>query len=338
MLLGFLGGGTLGLCFAALTEVYLLPTAYGTFFGVGLIEESAKAIVLIAVARSVPVHDPREGMILGATVGAGFAAFESSGYALKAFLENADDHGVLNIVGTEAVRAVSAPFGHIMWTAILGGALFASWAGGRPHLTRRVGLTFIGIVVLHAMWDASNGWAITLTQGILGDGWTLDWPRTKDWVGFPTGQELEVYNAISFALLVIIAADRDAVAGPAAGGRTAARSAVELTAEALGDPAQEGDLALAQMRSALAGEAAEHVEAGVLEAQRHADVGADPDLPAWPAARPPRARCACPGRHAACDPRAAGGSRSPPGGRPCPRRCRAPRRSRRHGAPPRGRR
>jgi protease PrsW len=205
VLLGFLGGGTLGVCFAALTEVYLLPTAYGTFFGVGVIEETAKAIVLVAVARSVPVHDPREGMILGATVGAGFAAFETSGYALKAFLENADDHGVLNIVGTEAVRAVSAPFGHIMWTSILGGALFAAWSGGRPHLTRRVGLTFLGVVVLHAMWDASNGWAITLTQGILGDGWTLDWPRTKDWVGLPTGQELEVYNAISFGLLVLIA-------------------------------------------------------------------------------------------------------------------------------------
>ena len=205
VLLGFLGGGTLGVCFAALTEVYLLPTAYGTFFGVGVIEESAKAIVLIAVARTVPVHDPREGMILGATVGAGFAAFETSGYALKAFLENADDHGVLNIVGTEAVRAVSAPFGHIMWTAILGGALFAAWAGRRPNSTRRLWLTFLGVVVLHAMWDASNGWAITLTQGILGDGWTLDWPKTKDWVGFPTGQELEVYNAISFALLVILA-------------------------------------------------------------------------------------------------------------------------------------
>jgi protease PrsW len=101
VLLGFLGGGTLGVCCSALTEVYLLPTAHGTFFGVGLIEESAKLIVLIAVARSLPVHDPREGIVLGATVGAGFAAFESSGYAVKALLENADNHAVLNIVGTE---------------------------------------------------------------------------------------------------------------------------------------------------------------------------------------------------------------------------------------------
>ena len=79
----------------------------------------------MAAARGLSTRQPREGMILGATVGAGFAAFESSGYALKAFLENVDDHGVLNIVGTEAIRAISAPFGHIMWTAILGGAIFA---------------------------------------------------------------------------------------------------------------------------------------------------------------------------------------------------------------------
>jgi protease PrsW len=71
VLLGFLGGGTLGLCFAALTEVYILPTAYGTFFGVGLIEESAKAIVFLAAARGLATRHPREGMILGATVGAG---------------------------------------------------------------------------------------------------------------------------------------------------------------------------------------------------------------------------------------------------------------------------
>jgi hypothetical protein len=63
---------------------------------------------LLAVARGLSTRHPREGMILGATVGAGFAAFESSGYALKAFIENIDEHAVLNIVGTEAVRADGA--------------------------------------------------------------------------------------------------------------------------------------------------------------------------------------------------------------------------------------
>ena len=43
---------------------------------------------------------------------------------------------VVNILETEAFRAVLAPFGHITWTALLGGALFASSRGGRFHLTR----------------------------------------------------------------------------------------------------------------------------------------------------------------------------------------------------------
>jgi protease PrsW len=101
---------------------------------------------------------------------------------------------------------VSAPFGHIMWTAILGGALFAAWAGGRPRLTRRVGLTLLGVVTLHAIWDGSNGYAIILTQGVLGQGWSLGWPNTEDWIGYPTGQDLVVFNAITFLELVLIAA------------------------------------------------------------------------------------------------------------------------------------
>ncbi len=196
VLLGFLGGGTLGLLCAALTEVYLLPTAMGTFVGVGFIEELAKGLVLVAVARGVETRTPRDGMVLGATVGAGFAAFESSGYAFRALIENGADHAVINIVSTEAIRAVSAPFGHVMWTCLLGGALFAS---------RRVLWTFVGVVALHAAWDASNGLSIILTQGVLGEGWNFDWPNTEDWIGVPTGQDLAFYNAISAAMLVAIA-------------------------------------------------------------------------------------------------------------------------------------
>ena len=218
--------------FAAVTEVYLLPTAYGTFFGVGLIEESTKAIMLIAWRAALQYTTARGDGPRG-DGGRRVAAFEKLGYALEAFLENATTTASEHR-GTEAVRAVSAPFGRIMSTAVLGGALFAAWAGGHPHLKRRVCLTFLGVVVLRAISDASNGWTITLTQGILGDGLTLDSPQTKDWVGFPTGQELEVCNTISFALLVILAAHRDAVARAPAGGRTRPRLAVELTADALG--------------------------------------------------------------------------------------------------------
>jgi len=80
----------------------------------------------------VKVRVPRDGMVLGATVGAGYSAFESAGYALGALIQYTDDRPVLNVLQTEAQRAVLAPFGHITWTAILGGAIFASaWTTGR---------------------------------------------------------------------------------------------------------------------------------------------------------------------------------------------------------------
>ena len=135
VLLGFLAAGTLGVVTTALLEVYLLPAAAGTFIAVGFIEEVGKGAVLLAVAHRVHHREPRDGMVLGAVVGAGFAAFESAGYALQAMLDNIDERPVVNILEIEAFRAVLAPFGHITWTALLGGALFASSRGGRFRVT-----------------------------------------------------------------------------------------------------------------------------------------------------------------------------------------------------------
>ena len=146
VLLGFFMAGTLAVVSTALLETYLLPAAKGTFIGVAIIEELGKLIVLIAVAHRVRHRGPRDGIVLGAIVGAGFASFESAGYALQAMLDNLDDRPVVNILESEAFRAVLSPFGHITWTALLGGALFASAHHGaryhahspaRPHRARR---------------------------------------------------------------------------------------------------------------------------------------------------------------------------------------------------------
>ena len=52
-------------------------------------------------------------MVLGAVVGAGFAAFESAGYALKAMLENLDTRPVVNILESRpfagARRSATSP-------------------------------------------------------------------------------------------------------------------------------------------------------------------------------------------------------------------------------------
>jgi RsiW-degrading membrane proteinase PrsW (M82 family) len=196
LVLAFFGAGTLGVLSTALTETYLLPSVYGTFVGIGLIEEVGKGLVLLAALRALPAGGgARVGIVLGVTVGAGFAAFESSGYAFSALAQHADDHPAVNVVETELFRAVLAPFGHITWTALLGGALMAR---------RQVVPTLAGIVCLHALWDASYGWAITFTNGLTGEGWRFAWPNTAAWVGQPRGSTLLVFQIVYDGLLAVI--------------------------------------------------------------------------------------------------------------------------------------
>ena len=205
VVLGFLLAGTLSVVGTALLETYLLPAASGTFIAVGWIEELGKGAVLLLVAHQVHYREPRDGMVLGAVVGAGFAAFESAGYALQTLLDNLHDQTVIAIVELEASRAVLAPFGHITWTALIGGALFASSSGGSFHLSRRLVLTILGVVTLHALWDQSSGWAVMLTKGLVAnEGWTLVWPNAELWAIAPTGSDLIWFNAFCCLLLGIL--------------------------------------------------------------------------------------------------------------------------------------
>jgi protease PrsW len=207
LMLGFLAGGTAGVVLTGTTEVYVLPDAVGTNALIGLIEEGGKGLILLAVATLVRPRVPRDGMVLGATVGAGFAAFESAGYALGALIQYTDDHPLLDVLQTEAFRAVLAPFGHITWTAILGGAIFASaWTNGSLRPDRRVIWAFLGVVTLHACWDASYGWAIRISRGLGGEGWAFGWPDTAAWVGSPSGTDLVRFQFVYNGLLAVVAA------------------------------------------------------------------------------------------------------------------------------------
>jgi RsiW-degrading membrane proteinase PrsW (M82 family) len=201
VILAFLGGGTLGTVFAGVTEVYFLPSAVGTFVGVGLFEETAKVLVVVLVGTRLAERRGRDGMILGATVGAGFAAFESAGYALSTFVEHHNDHPVMNIVSTEAQRAILAPFGHLTWSALIGGAIFAAWRSDGFGPIAPVAWTFAGVVALHAAWDASWGASIVIAQGLVDGDWDAGWPNTDEWIGAPTGAELTAFN-LTYDLLI----------------------------------------------------------------------------------------------------------------------------------------
>ena len=169
--LAFICGGVLGVLGASVLEATLLPRAFALgYLGVGLIEEAVKLAALWLLARRLPRYTARDGMVLGAAVGFGFAALESAGYAFTA-LFTSGGLSLLDLVETEVLRAVLTPVGHGLWTAILGGALFATAGGARSGRPRpRVALAgwFLLISVLHALWDAAPGiagWVTLLLTG-----------------------------------------------------------------------------------------------------------------------------------------------------------------------------
>ena len=160
----FVYGGLLGVLGASVLESVFLrqPSVLG-YVGVGLIEEGVKLAALWWLARRLPRYTMRGGMVLGAAVGFGFAAFESAGYAFNALFTRTG-LSLWNLLETEVLRGILTPVGHGLWTAILGGALFAAAARyGRPRLTGAVLGSYALVVLLHALWDASQVIAAWLT-------------------------------------------------------------------------------------------------------------------------------------------------------------------------------
>ncbi|WP_017538275.1 PrsW family intramembrane metalloprotease [Nocardiopsis halophila] len=167
----FLVGGVLGVLGASLLESYLLRQSPFVYLGVGLIEEGVKAAALVFVARHTARATMRDGMVLGAAVGFGFAAFESAGYAMNAMLtERGLDLAAL--VQTEIVRGLLTPVGHGLWTAVLGGVLFAA-SGGHWRITVRVLLTYLGVSLLHGLWDSVHGLSALVALVLTGRPWQV---------------------------------------------------------------------------------------------------------------------------------------------------------------------
>jgi protease PrsW len=169
ILTAFVYGGALGVLGASLLEAeFLNQPSIPTYLGVGLIEEAVKLAALWLLARRLPRYTMRDGIVLGAAVGFGFAALESAGYAFNA-LFTSNGLSLINVVETEVLRGILAPVGHGLWTAILGGALFAAAARrGRLRPTGSVLGFYLLVAALHALWDASQPIAVWLTLLLTG--------------------------------------------------------------------------------------------------------------------------------------------------------------------------
>ena len=119
----------------------------------GLTEEPAKLLILILVVNDRRYPYILNGMLFGAAIGAGFAAFETAGYAFFATQDIDSAKGIL------LMRGILSPFAHIAWTAMSAAALWRV-KGSNPFRFRmlidhRFVRVFVAAIILHMLWNTS---------------------------------------------------------------------------------------------------------------------------------------------------------------------------------------
>ena len=189
------------ICFGGVTSLALLEVVarlsglgWLGALSPGITEEVAKLLTVIIVVRSAKFKYILNGIVFGAAVGAGFAAFETAGYSFyDGFLTrfmltvvnnteylnkviNAFHHDQnLEVLKAAAytlskpsydwtfklleMRSYLAPFGHIAWTAIAAGAFWRVKGADSFKLKMLFDGTFIRTflipVALHTLWDTN---------------------------------------------------------------------------------------------------------------------------------------------------------------------------------------
>ncbi|MCQ2245854.1 MAG: PrsW family intramembrane metalloprotease [Bacteroidaceae bacterium] len=154
----FMVGGCASLV-ATLILFRILPLGTDNFinaFMVGLIEELGKAVIVCYFLSKVSSAKILPAMLIGACIGAGFAAFESAGYAFN-FLYQGGFSTMMDVI---FLRAFLAPGGHVAWAAISGAAMVI--AAKKLNTSISFGLFtqtsflkfFIIPIIMHGIWDS----------------------------------------------------------------------------------------------------------------------------------------------------------------------------------------
>ncbi len=146
---GALGVTTAGfLEFRTLVVLDVLPT-----LAVGVIEEAAKLVVPLLLLLFVRHRHPGDGLLVGVASGAGFAVFETMGYAFVALVQSGGDlHEVDQVL---VLRGLLSPAAHMAWTGLTSAAL---WSASARHWRARpvalLVLVYAVAVALHTAWDS----------------------------------------------------------------------------------------------------------------------------------------------------------------------------------------
>jgi len=126
---------------------------YGTSVSAPVVEESAKAIALLAIYRwrRTELDGILDGIVYASMVGLGFAFTENVLYYSRALAEGQDV-----LAGTFFARGILSPFAHPLFTSLTGiGFAVAARSKGTGARGLFVALGLLGAIVLHAVWNSS---------------------------------------------------------------------------------------------------------------------------------------------------------------------------------------
>ena len=157
----FLIGGAASLLLTLLLYAFVLPDMHELGLVeallIGIIEETGKFFIIFFFIKKLPnCNFILDGLLVGALVGAGFAAFESAGYAFGCLLEDDLDAMYSNIY----LRGFLSPGGHVAWSAMVGAAIILGKGQSRNILdmgtilsNNRFWKIVIIPILLHFLWD-----------------------------------------------------------------------------------------------------------------------------------------------------------------------------------------
>lgn len=142
----------------------------------GIVEEVSKLAAVVVLAGRASQGFILNGLLFGAAVGAGFAAFESAGYAFwDALMETGSISYTTYLIFR---RALLSPFAHVAWTALAAAALWRV-KGSRPFQVSMLFepqflKAFAIPVVLHMLWNSPIPATYLIKYAVLGSiGWFL---------------------------------------------------------------------------------------------------------------------------------------------------------------------
>ena len=133
---------------------------WGNAVAAPLTEELAKGagiLLLLALGRHV-IRTAFDGLVVGAFCGLGFQILEDIQYALTSAARQFGADQIPNALETIWLRLETGIVSHVIYSAVFGAGLI--WFLGTPTEPRQRGrglLTMLAAMVLHGLWNATNG-------------------------------------------------------------------------------------------------------------------------------------------------------------------------------------